>query len=406
MHSVLFSIVAAAPATNLNIVPLDEVHPAVGYFSGALDSFASSPDVVYDISQLERFVGTPFEKTWHKLLTKSQVAKIPWEGDYWPYYKDGINQRWAGNDTLSPVEKYAKAYGLDAKRLGDNVSRKSGILSQSFAKKCKLSSECDNGDHCAIRIGQTEGNCIPGWFGICHAWAPAAIVEKEPKCAVTYNNVTFEPMDMKALISQIYDSARVGTVFTGKRCNEDKPSVDSNGRLVSEECRDISPEFFHLVITNVIGRQNKSFVADVDYNAEVWNQPVRSYEILTQYKISPERAMASYFPQLNSTTYTFNAEAKELLYVRTKFSYIVESTENTSGLADLYTSNRYYDYLLELDANEKIIGGEWVGRSKTNHVDFIWVPVGTPSQNAVILGGIRYSEVKKLIEQSQTSCPQ
>jgi hypothetical protein len=406
MYSLLLAIAVARPPANLQVVPLDEGHPAVGYASGAMDSFASSPEAAHDISQLERFLASPFETTWHKLVNKSQVAKIPWEGDYWPYYKDGINQRWAGNDTLSPVEKYAKAYGVDAQKLANHVSRKSGILSQSFAKKCKTSSECENGDECAIRRGEREGNCIPTWFGICHAWAPAAIVEKEPKCPVTFNNVTFEPMDMKALISQIYDSARIGTIFTGKRCNEDKPSVDLNGRLKNEECRDVSADFFHLVITNVIGKHNKSFVADVDYNAEVWNQPVRSYEILSQTKISAEKALMTYFPQLNSTIYTFNPSAKEILLVRTKFSYIVESTENTNGLANSYTRSKYYDYLLELDKNESIIGGEWVSQSKTDHVDFIWVPVGIPSPNAIVLGEIRYAEIKKLIELSQTSCSQ
>jgi hypothetical protein len=37
------------------------------------------------------------------------------------------------------------------------------------------------------------------------------MVEAEPMKAITINNVTFEPMDVKALITQLYDTARIGT---------------------------------------------------------------------------------------------------------------------------------------------------------------------------------------------------
>ena len=32
------------------------------------------------------------------------------------------------------------------------------------------------GESCSMREGQTSGRCIPTWWGICHAWAPAAIL--------------------------------------------------------------------------------------------------------------------------------------------------------------------------------------------------------------------------------------
>jgi hypothetical protein len=83
---------------------------------------------------------------------------------------------------------------------------------------CTSENECEVA-RCSIRRGETVGRCIPTWFGICHAWTPVAMVEAEPMKAVTVNNVTFEPMDVKALITQIYDIARIGTIFTGKRCN-------------------------------------------------------------------------------------------------------------------------------------------------------------------------------------------
>jgi hypothetical protein len=253
----------------------------------------------------------------------------------------------------------------------------------------------------SIRRGATEGKCIPGWFGICHAWAPVAMVEEEPMKAVVVNNVTFEPMDVKALITQIYDTANFGTIFTGQRCNLKNPPADSNGRLVNEECRDVTPEYFHLTLTNYVGRFKRSFVADIFGDYEVWNHPVVSYEILEQRKMSPEDVMKQFFPAANSTVYTFNQNVKSLLFVQTKMNYITESDENTSGLKEKYTRTKYYRYILELDEQDNVVGGEWTGSSKTDHPDFIYVPVGTVNPNVSILGGIKYSEVKKLIQLAQ-----
>jgi hypothetical protein len=227
------------------------------------------------------------------------------------------------------------------------------------------------------------------------------MVEDEPMKSVSVNNVTFEPMDIKALITQIYDTANVGTIFTGQRCNLQDPPKDIYGRFVNEECRDISPGFFHLTITNYIGRFGKSFVVDVSADYEVWNHPVVKYEILQQKKISPEDVMSLYFPDANATAYPFNRDAKSLLFVETEMYYVTESDENNSGLKDKYTRTKYYFYILELDLQENIIGGEWVAASHYLHPDFIYVPVGAVSPDTSILGGVKYLEVKKMIELTQ-----
>jgi hypothetical protein len=106
----------------------------------------------------------------------------------------------------------------------------------------------------------------------------------------------------------------------------------STGRFENEECRDSTPDYFHLALTNYIGRFEKSFVADIFADYEVWNHPVVSYKILEQRKISPEEAMKEFFPAANSTVYTFNQNVKSLLFVQTKMYFVTESDENISGL--------------------------------------------------------------------------
>jgi hypothetical protein len=141
----IFAIISSAlaiPAVDLDILPMSENHPAVMHDYTPSESFASSGGVLRDIQQLERLARQPFEKNWSKLPTKSKLEQNIWPGPYWPTYIDGINQRWAGENSLSPVEKYAKAFGLDAQVLANTVSRKSGIDSQS-GKKCTTNRDCE-----------------------------------------------------------------------------------------------------------------------------------------------------------------------------------------------------------------------------------------------------------------------
>ena len=74
----------------------------------------------------------------------------------------------------------------------DNVCLPSGRFCATFeigkegycqANLCTTDAECaaDKGSVCAKRAGQTAGTCSETWFGICHAWSPAALMEK-PSC--------------------------------------------------------------------------------------------------------------------------------------------------------------------------------------------------------------------------------
>ena len=66
---------------------------------------------------------------------------------------------------------------------------------------------------------------------------------------------------------------------------------------------------------------------------------------------------------------------------------------------DSYTQTDHYEYVLELDAAGKIIGGEWVGEARYTHPDFLWLPI--KSSVATVAGGkISYDEVKKLMAAS------
>jgi hypothetical protein len=358
-----------------------------------------------DIGRLETYFKTSMEKNAKKLATKGNAPTMPWPSSYWPVYLDGINYQWSQNQP-SPAEKYATAFGLNTQTFMASISQATGILSQSTRTSCFSNAQCTSlgdGSVCAKRAGQWQGYCIPSWFGICHAWTPAAILESEPKCAVTKNGVTFQVMDIKALLTQIYDGAQLETVFTGVRFNgvDSTTPKDKYGRYTDSSRRDLGPGYMHIAMANILGRFKKTFILDVTGGAEVWNQPIYSYEVLKQTEMTTQQGAKKYF---NTNKYPFNSKAKSLMYVQTKVTWMVEALEDgplvTNGRANLYTNSDTYSYLLELDSSKNIIGGEWVDKSKDDHPDFLWFATGKPADSTVTSVGLSYNTVRSLLEDS------
>ena len=239
--------------------------------------------------------GTPLERKLAALPTAGEASTIPWAGNYWPTYEDNINHRWAGPSTDSPAKKYEKAFG--GTNVEDAVSRNHGIDSQN-GKACTKTSECDAslGEACAFRTGATTGKCIATWFGICHAWSPAAILLPEPKHEVVKNGVTFKVQDIKALASLVHN--RTTSKFVSLRCNLNESAgqikYDASGRPVTaqRECKDTNAGTYHLLLANYLGKLKKSFVEDRTFDSEVWNQPLRGYKVLSTTAVTAGEANA------------------------------------------------------------------------------------------------------------------
>lgn len=353
----------------------------------------------------------------YDLLPKSGASTLaPWPGSYWPAYQDSINQRWDGPNSLSATEKLEQAFSLSG--VEDNVSNFRGIDSYSWRTPCTTSSECnqynDDGSFdensrgsCAIRRNETSGYCIEGWYGICHAWAPASILEPEPKFPVVHNGVEFKVNDIKALLTLIYDDVHNSWLST--RCNEQISDVqfDEYGRPIGA-CVDTNPGTFHVVAANYLGIKGKAFIEDRTIDYQVWNQPVRSFSIWDETEITAVEAQrligVSDQDLAQDSSYRFNPDAVRFVQVRTAVGWVGESASSTDGplTADIdsYTRQDVYNYILEIDNDGKIIGGEWIGSSKTNHPDFLWLPL-TRKYAWVAWGSVHYDDVSILLEKSQ-----
>lgn len=435
-----------------------------------------------------------------------------WPATYWPLYKDGINQRWQGQDTLSPAEKYDRVYNEwtpeggfssfmdlqpfnpDTCEWDDEYYEQLGPAALEMAKDGNWKAHNgrdDDGDGVSDKeeCGYGENADYDGvetWFGLCHAWAPASILEDEPKEPVTVEDpqgeeVTFAVSDIKALIIDQYDQSE--SYMIGGRCNSSDVERDETGRIPDDKCRDVNAGTFHVIMTNFLGLQGRPIIEDRVYDYEVWNQPVVGYTIEKQEKRSLEEvkemlntaeerdedstpetdeeiaqvlygantlsedeliedaglredrasSIVSYrsengsFEDLStlesevgtrtlsrlldyayeqgwveedSSVYSYNEDAEEFVEVEMDVDYITESSPSTEPLADQleeFTRTDHYRYILELDDNGKIIGGEWVGRSIENHPDFLWLPTGAGGGNR----NIDLAKVRELLEKSR-----
>ncbi|HEY5947169.1 MAG TPA: pre-peptidase C-terminal domain-containing protein [Kofleriaceae bacterium] len=445
-----------------------------------------------------------------ELPRTGEAHNIPWAGNYWPVYEDSINHKWNGSGTKAPSTKYGEAFGVTG--VEDGVSRYHGIDAQASRTACTTDSQCNSqlGEACAKREGQTSGRCIPTWWGICHAWGPAAILLPEPKHAVTYNNVEFKVQDIKALLTLVHD--RTETKFVSLRCDavdsQNEITFDKYGRPNTNgtQCRDTNPGTFHVLMANYLGKQGEAFVYDRTWDGEVWNQPLRGYRITAMDEVSAldankligvpaeggtssektgtaaggawtqlgsiavqggqnltvvmsgtgdpdlfvkfgaQPSASSYdcrpyetgaaetctltvpagqtqaFLAVNAygttaanftlkitaggaipSAYVFNTQAVKLMKTHMDVDYIGESAASTDGnlgaTINNYTHQDHYDYILELDGAGKIIGGEWVGTSKRQHPDFVWLPIRSTS-TTVAGGKISYANVKMIYDQS------
>ena len=332
--------------------------------------------------------------------TEGRAEQVPWPSDYWSYYEDSTNVRYHGN-TLSPTEKYDAAFhGWQA-----NMD----LTPMDVSRDCSEGKITDKHDDYYDHLGpaakwqhQNKGNyrarngrdddddgeideCgddydgIETWWGLCHAWVPAAILTAEPQHSVTINDVEFTTSDIKALLITQHD--RSSALMLGGRCNEKEVKRDEFGRLTQDECRDTNAGAFHVVITNMLGRMKRAFAEDRTGTYQVWNQPVLGYRILEQNELTEAEAIKKLGQDIENGKYTdlYNSpEAVKWYYVKMDVDYITESSNTVEGpLAgniQTYTRTDHYEYIVEVKENGDIVGGEWINYSRESHPDFLWLP--------------------------------
>ena len=350
-----------------------------------------------------------YDTNFYRLNLQGALSQTPWSDFYWPTFRGGLTYRWNWRGTDGQSVSQKDRYAYDPKPFDQLSSDEISYLSPA-EKYDVYMGYTDYRTTKAERVRtdilrHTEGRPefdpnageIPTWEGLCHAWAPATLAFDEPD-AVTLKGRTgieipFGSSDIKGLLSLFLDQVPSNEVrFLGGRCNTDLskivedieeaefPYVGSPSYKLTEAqrkekiarlkaelarlssspvCRDTNAGAFHIVLTNQIAKLNEGFVADVTRDDEVWNQPIFGFEssiLKTSPGASPGAATGT---------------AKEL-EILTRMDYIVEVAEHWSKAdyaAEDAQSSVTYRYRLELNANDEIIGGEWLEYERP---DFLW----------------------------------
>lgn len=383
-----------------------------------------------DPAKFARFVEKDFEYKLDALPRTGESDNKPWPDTYWPTFADSTNHRWKGDDELSPLEKYDLAFNnwmmpsnfMDLKPFDpkdceagydpeyyEQLGPAAKYMSDKKGNKRSRDGIDSDGDGEIDECDDESNDGVEFWWGLCHAWVPASMNEVEPRYPVEMNGVTFYPADIKGLLQTAYDSSN--SMILGGRCNAKGADLerDEQGRIVDDNCRDTNAGSFHVVLSNMLGRYNLSVAEDRTYDYEVWNQPIEKFEITKQEYI--DVAQANALLGVEGDTYKYNDDAEKFVEVEATLTYITESEAEAKPLVPelaLYRRSDNYHYILELDAEGHIIGGEWL-QGRTDHPswgyseqpDFLWISNGPASNSPRINPYISYSTIKELLEKSQ-----
>ncbi|KAL7681940.1 putative transglutaminase elicitor [Plasmopara halstedii] len=284
-----------------------------------LEAFSQHEESV--LIEMEQYFGQKLERKLTRLPTWGASDIKPWYGPTWETWTDSINYAMRDDD-LAPSAKYAIAVGLNVEEFMDKVSAKFGIDSNSQV-----------------------GYCISRWSDISEGVAQASLIEKEPRCPVTFNNVTFNPDDIKALISVVYTEAQVPTIYGGKYFPGQNGTLDGSIPSAPPQYRNVNPAFYHITAANLLGKLNQSFIFDTYSDERVFN--LAAYACLCFFYSVLYRPKENDFPR------------------------------------DIYT------YILELDATGNCIGGQWL----EYRPDAISIPKEKPAADLVTGIGISYANV-------------
>lgn len=229
------------------------------------------------------------------------------------------------------------------------------------------------------------------WEGICHGWSQAASNYPEPDKTVVTNKdgikVPFGASDVKGLLA-MHDAFNSKGIYAriGDRCGvegkvpgeafpEDGDiSMPAPKDANRPECADVNAGAFHVVLSNMIGVFSKGFVADVDRFNDVWNQPVVGYEstLHEEYPVSAaefKSGIAKKIRVVTNMSYGDELEYYSEEAAREGVTGFVSKDPVTGTDAQVVTT-RKYEYILELDSFDNIVGGTWISDARP---DMLWM---------------------------------
>ena len=253
----------------------------------------------------------------------------PWSGPWWPMCDGGLNV---------PLGKYDKITG-------------------------HASVDWENKHNLAGNFRE-----LPDWFGFCHAWAAASILEKEPqqirRISHAAGQLSLETGDQKGLVTACHTRDLANT--WGTRFNEgsDPDAFD-----------DLYPDQLWRLLNQYVGKHGVPVVLDINPGPEVWNFPVFEYAV--KYRPSGDKYNGTMVIQLADDAVAPNFLGTKVIKKTYTFSF------------------RMKDGCIEEGS------GQWTGDSVNDHPDFAWSPYKAVAQNPEV----KRDKIVQLVYQQQETTP-
>lgn len=293
-----------------------------------------------------------------------ETVRIPYSDGWFPEAYGGTNQTYDDDDpntpanTVGALTQYDKAFYGGQPKAVDWESRKHAETVSWYGHCNGFSAASSRHQNPTKSVYRPQG-CTPGSSGC----------------------VEFMPKHIRALLAEVYMSAKF-KFLGGTRCEVPKENLSNSPQnradpLTMDACDDVDPASFHLALVNLIGIQKQVLVYDDSRDQQVWNFPLYKYDYTLEnngQRLSRAQA-AQLVGRTGANDYAFNPDAKSFVRVSMNIYFSKAlGTPNAGAVAPTQEETRNFRYLLELDAQDNIIGGEWLDNSRASHPDFVWLP--------------------------------
>ncbi len=305
---------------------------------------------------------------------------IPYPDTYWPFVKDGIDDRW--HDEASPLEKYMV------------------VTDPGHVEAAQKWEKLNHGRQLAD---------VESWWGHCPGWTAAAISNAPVLHAVhvkfdgageagscqpgSPGCVKFEIGDINALMAEVYVDAP--SRFLGSRCDVKPADIVRypSGRVRTSGCKGLNAGSLLIVLADLLKRQQRAIAIDAQTawsTEQIWNQPAYRYQVYGYQPISSQEEAAHLVSGGVDNRYFWNNNAKGFVRVQIGIKFVVEQGPNASVVSGASsTREMFIDAVLELDAraddpNATIIGGEYLNSDRGDRLTvppFVWLPEGPGAED-------------------------
>ncbi len=312
----------------------------------------------WDSSSNPFIIDPRFEARLSLLPTSARLrdSHTPWSGPYWADRRGSIGYSWQTGEKAEFLLLPAEALRhLDPARLARlSPAEKIDILRGRY----------DYPTVALVREG-TRGRAR-AWEGLCTGWSQTSLLYQEP-APITLTNpqgieVPFGSADLKALAAFYYDKVAVRTRADGLEIDERRVvqmgKVCDPGDPVADCRRDVNAGALHILVANRIGNQNRGVIADFSRGRQIWQHPIHGFRADIR---GERRARKDAAPTAVREVY---------VHLELDLARYAPAQWETTGL---HERDRGFRYWLELDSEDRIVGGKFLSLGGGRALDYLWV---------------------------------